>query len=71
MEYSFRAYCDICNEPSKWFSVAYQARGWRDMHFESVHPDNPMKKQNCRIQRDTVEIQGEHNEWHDYDTDNE
>lgn len=71
MEYSFRAYCDICNEPSKWFRVAYQARGWREIHFESEHPDNPMKKQNCRIQRDTVKIQGDENEWHNYDRNND
>jgi len=56
-EVSWRAYCDICNEPSKWYGAMYQARGWRDNHFDAVHPDNPMKKQNCRIQRDTVEVQ--------------
>ena len=47
----FRAFCDICRESSPWFEVATGADQWRSDHFDEVHPDNPMKRQNCRIQR--------------------
>lgn len=47
----YRAYCDICNYSSPWYPVVSSAKAWRDLHFEDQHPDNPMKKENCRIQR--------------------
>jgi hypothetical protein len=53
--YVWRAYCDICNHASPWKESQYLAKGWRDLHFESLHDDNPMVKQNCRIQRDVQE----------------
>jgi len=51
----YRAYCDICNGASAWYPVESNAKAWRDLHFDDQHPDNPMKKQNCRIQRQKVE----------------
>jgi len=54
-EYAYNAYCDICKHASPKYNTAALARGWRDLHFESVHEDNPLKKTNCRIQRHTVE----------------
>lgn len=51
---AFRAYCDICNRPSPWFASLKRAEYWRGNHFETIHKDNPMVKQNCRIQKDDV-----------------
>jgi len=49
----YRAYCDICNHGGPWFEITVEkARAWRELHFDDQHPDNPMKKQNCRIQRE-------------------
>jgi len=49
--YQYRAYCDICSVASEWHTDVSHARKWRTEHFEAHHPDNPMHKQNCRIQR--------------------
>jgi len=48
----YRAYCDICNSGGPWFVMSVErAKAWRDLHFDDQHPNNPMKKANCRIQR--------------------
>jgi len=54
-DYEFRAYCDICRDGSDWVDTDPAAREWRESHFDSTHPDNPMKKANCRIQRRAVD----------------
>lgn len=51
----YQGYCDICKHGSPWYPVPSKAKGWRDLHFEDQHPDNPMKKTNCRIKRRKVE----------------
>ena len=52
MTYEFRAYCDICKcQVGRWFDSVKGAQEFRIAHFEESHPDNPMKKENCRIQR--------------------
>jgi hypothetical protein len=33
------------------------AKAWREMHFDDQHPENPMKKANCRIQRRMVDVE--------------
>jgi len=33
------------------------ARAWRELHFDDQHPDNPMKKANCRIQRRKINVE--------------
>jgi hypothetical protein len=53
--YKYRAYCDICNEPSEWFESERLSKDWRESHFTAMHSGNPMKKANCRIQRDADE----------------
>ena len=54
----FRAYCDICNGGGPWYDITPdKARAWRELHFDSEHPENPMVKQNCRIQRRKVEVE--------------
>jgi len=50
-DYVFRAYCDACGTEGPWFDNDAEAVAWRREHFEEDHPDNPMRKQNCRIQR--------------------
>jgi len=50
----YRAYCDICNHSSPWYPVVSSAKAWRELHFDDQHPDNPMKKQNCRIQKQKI-----------------
>lgn len=55
--HEFRAYCDICKEPVRgWRETKGEAIGDRGWHFEFMHPDNPMVKTNCRIQRRSVEV---------------
>lgn len=50
--YRYRAYCDICKEGGPWFEGSVtKAQNWRAEHFDERHPDNPMVKENCRIQR--------------------
>ena len=74
MGYAFRAYCDICNEPSPWYNSKFRADEWRMLHWESLHSDNPMMKQNCRIQRERLEIMGDNNPYEnafDYQSDND
>jgi len=51
----YRAYCDICKHGSPWYPVVSSAKAWRELHFDDQHPDNPMKKVNCRIQQQKVE----------------
>jgi len=58
--YEYRAYCDICKKPSNWRLTPKEAKTWRNEHFHSTHPDNPMKKVNCRIQRHTIDVDAEH-----------
>jgi hypothetical protein len=54
----YRAYCDICNGGSEWFELSVEsAKAWRDLHFDDQHPDNPMKKTNCRIQRRMIDVE--------------
>ena len=53
--YTYRAYCDICKTESTDFDTDDGASTWREEHFDETHPDNPMKKTNCRIQRYTNE----------------
>lgn len=53
-DYKFRAYCDICKEGSDLYGDDGKATVWRELHFEKEHPDNPMLKTNCRIQREPV-----------------
>lgn len=54
MAHEFRAYCDICKSGSMWVADGESnAVEWRRQHFADNHPDNPMKKENCRIQRRT------------------
>jgi len=54
----YRAYCDICKGGSTWFVFSVEdAKAWRDLHFEDQHPDNPMKKENCRIQRRMIDVE--------------
>jgi hypothetical protein len=54
----YRAYCDICNNGSPWFVMSVErAKAWRDLHFDDQHPDNPMKKENCRIQRQKKHVE--------------
>jgi len=52
MSHKFRAYCDICNVGGPWFPDDELTKSWRSIHFSHKHPDNPMEKQNCRIQRE-------------------
>ena len=51
MSYKFRAYCDICKEGSGYSDEPEDAAMWRMEHFDAEHPTNPMRKENCRIQR--------------------
>jgi len=53
--HQYRAYCDICNIASEWDDDVAHAYEWRESHFKDHHPDNPMHKHNCRIQRRTHE----------------
>lgn len=52
IDYKFRAYCDICKAAGPWYAAFKDAESWRSIHFDHKHPDNPMKKTNCRIQRE-------------------
>jgi len=54
----YRAYCDICNGGSAWFVLSEaDAQTWREMHFADQHPENPMLKENCRIQRRMIDVE--------------
>ena len=54
VEYEYRVYCDICKECVSTVEYIQPAVYERNKHFDKKHPDNPMKKANCRIQRFTV-----------------
>jgi hypothetical protein len=50
-DYIFEAYCDICKRGSDALESEEAAAAWRSDHFDAEHPNNPMKKANCRIKR--------------------